>query len=72
VDNILIIRDDEAAYITLIGHLNANLTGLTQQRGKDIHFLHMFIEIRPREHAIYASEVGHVKKLLEKSLVWSR
>jgi hypothetical protein len=66
VDDILIIGTDEASYVHLIGHLNANLTKLTQQRGTDIHFLRMFIEISPHERAIYVSKVGHVKKLLEK------
>jgi hypothetical protein len=65
VDDILIIGNDEASYTHLIGHLHPNLTGLTQQRGTDIHFLRMLIEIRPHERAIYVSKVGHVKKLLE-------
>jgi hypothetical protein len=56
VDDILIIGKDEASYVDLIGHLNAILTGLTQQRGTDIHFLRMFIEIRPHERAIYADK----------------
>jgi hypothetical protein len=60
VDDILIFGNDEALYVDLIGHLNANLSGLTQQRGADVHFLRIFIEIRPHEYAIY------VKKLLEK------
>jgi hypothetical protein len=66
VDDILIIGNDEVSYVHLIGHLNANLTKFTQQRGTDIHFLRMFIEISPHERAIYVSKVGHVKKLLEK------
>jgi hypothetical protein len=66
VDDILIIGNDEASYVDLIGRLNANLTGLTQQRGTDIHFLRILIGIRPHERAIYVSKVGHMKKLLEK------
>jgi hypothetical protein len=55
MDDILIIGNDEASYVHLIGHLNAYLTGLTQQRGTDIHFLRMYIEIRLHERAIYVS-----------------